>query len=133
MFLSRRIAWYVCALAALWAGSLAAAPVQFDVTPTFTAPSGIVDGYRAYLECDLSAQTKGALIGPASSGQVFSFQGDSAQTYEVCVVAFNSAGEGGFATIGTITATLMPPGDVSTTYTIVCSLNPATGGTCSVE
>lgn len=106
-----------------------AAPVTFEVTPTFAPPSGIVDGYRAYRDCDLAAQTSATLIGPAQSGVPFSFQGDSAATFVVCVRAFNSSGEGGFATVGNITATLNPPGDTSTTY--VCELNPTTGGTCT--
>ena len=118
-------------IAALVAGSAVAAPVTFDVTPTFAPASGIVDGYRAYRDCDLNAQTAATLIGPTNSGQPFSFQGDSAQTYAVCVVAWNSYGEGGFLTVGNISATLVPPGDVSTTY--VCQLSPVSGGTCQAQ
>jgi hypothetical protein len=120
----------LCILSVAYSAALFAAPVTFDVTPTFAAPSGIVDGYRAYRDCDLAAQTSATLIGPASSGAVFSFQGDSAASYVVCVRAYNATGEGGFATVGNITATLAPPGSTSTTYT--CELNPASGGTCTV-
>lgn len=121
----------LCVVSAAYAASVLAAPVTFDVVPTFAAPAGIVDGYRAYQACDLATQAKGALIAPAVSGQPFSFQGDSAQTYTVCVVAFNTSGEGGFLTVGNIAATLNPPGDTSTTY--VCSLSPTEGGSCVVS
>ena len=118
-------------IAALVAGSAVAAPVTFDVTPTFAPASGIVDGYRAYRDCDLNAQTAATLIGPTNSGQPFSFQGDSAVSYVVCVRAYNTSGEGGFATVGNITATIAPPGDTTTNY--VCALNPTSGGTCTVS
>ena len=121
----------ILSIVALGWGQAFAAPVTIDVTPTFSAPSGVVEGYRAYQGCNLSGQTKGALIGPASSGQVFSFQGDSSQSYVVCVVAYNSTGEGGFTSVGNIGITLAPPGDTDTTYT--CTLNPASGGTCTVN
>lgn len=127
----RVLSFLLCLGLAAFTGVAYAAPVTFDVTPTITQPSGIVDGYRAYHGCDLATQAKGTLIGPAISGSPFSFQGDSTQNYVVCVVAFNSAGESGFLTVGNIAATLNPPGDTSTTY--ICSLNPTEGGSCVVS
>lgn len=129
--MTRLAGFLALALLALAPTFAIAAPVTFDVTPTFAAPAGIVDGYRAYRDCDLGTQASATLIGPAISGQPFSFQGDSAANYVVCVRAYNTSGEGGFATVGNITATLSPPGDTSTTY--VCSLNPASGGSCVVS
>ena len=129
----RFLAYRVLSIGAglLLAGLAQAAPVTFDVTPTFAAPSGIVDGYRVYRDCNLSSQTSATLIGPAISGSPFSFQGDSSQTYVVCVRAYNTTGEGGFATVGNIAATISPPGDTTTTYT--CTLNPTSGGTCTAS
>ena len=59
-----------------------AAPVTFDVTPTFAPPSGIVDGYRAYRDCDLAAQTSATLIGPSISGQPFRMRSSACSSYE---------------------------------------------------
>lgn len=107
-----------------------AAPVTFDITPTFAPATGSITGYRAYQGCVLATQVKGALIAPVTSGTVFSLAGDTANTYKVCVVAYNATGEGTFATVGTITGTLALPGGVTTSYS--CQLNPVSGGSCTV-
>ena len=107
------------------------APVTFDITPTFSPATGSITGYRAYQGCVLATQVKGALIAPVTSGTVFSLAGDTANTYKVCVVAYNATGEGTFATVGTITGTLALPGGVTTSYS--CQLNPVSGGTCTAN
>ena len=121
----------VLSLLALYALGANAAPVTFDITPTFSPATGSVTGYRAYQGCVLATQVKGALIAPVTSGTVFSLAGDTANTYKVCVVAYNATGEGTFSSVGTITGTLALPGGVSTTYT--CQLNPVSGGTCTAN
>lgn len=112
-----------------------AAPVTYDVTPTFANATGTVSGYRAYQGCNLAAQTTGALIGAAVSGTKFSVVGDTTTSTVVCVRAWNVSGVteqlGAFNNVGTLTATTPPPGGTSTTYT--CTLNPTSGGTCVVN
>lgn len=109
-----------------------AAPVTIEVTPTsiVTSAGGPVDGHRAYRGCDLSTQTVGALIGQITQGTPFTMVVDDAVPEQVCSRAFGAGGEGGFSNVVTISITLAPPGDTTTTYN--CVLSPANGGTCSV-
>lgn len=104
-----------------------AEPVTLDVTPTFSAPAGVVAGYRLYRDCDTSP----VLVGPVTSGQVISFVHDTANgNPKVVTRAFNSVGEGSGNCVE-LSLTLAPPGDVTTTYT--CQLNPVSGGTCVAQ
>lgn len=122
-FLSALLFAGLCAIGA----SAFAATVTVNVTPTFAPASGIVSGYRAYRACD----TTPILIGPAASGQIFSFQHDTASPDpRVSVRAYNEAGEGTGNCV-TLALTLAPPGDTTTTY--VCELDPVAGGTCVAQ
>lgn len=102
-------------LGAAW-GAAYAAPVTVEVTPTYADATGVVDGYRAYRACDSTP----VLIGPATSGQPFSFQHDTAQPNPfVAVRAYNSSGEGG-GNCTELALNLPPPGDV--VITVTCAL-----------
>ena len=116
----------VLSLLALYALGANAAPVTFDITPTFAPATGSITGYRAYKSCNQAAQTATGLVGPAVSGTLFSFAGDTATPPIICVRAWNAAGEGGFNAV-TLTV-VVPPGPTTSTY--VCTLNPVTGGAC---
>lgn len=106
----------------------AAAPVTLNVTPTFSPPSGIVDGYRLYRDCDGTP----VLVGTVTSGVPISFSHDPANgDPHVVTRAFNSEGESVGGNCTTLALQLAPPGDVTTTYT--CELSPVSGGTCTAQ
>lgn len=136
----RRIVSLCAAIALALASSLSfAAATTFEVTATFTAPAtdathSAATGYRAYQACAVSGQTSTGLIGTVTSGTKFTFAGDTANTYNICVRSFNSAGEGpilagSMATI-TVTPPVNPPNGVNATF--ICNLNTVNGGTCVV-
>ena len=97
-------------------GRVFAAPVNVEVIPTFQDATGVVEGYRAYRACDSAP----VLVGPATSGQPFTFQWDTTNPDPfVSVRAFNSSGEGGGNCVE-LALNLPPPGDVI--ITVTCSL-----------
>lgn len=108
----------------------AALAVPATVTVTVTglsddATGGAVDGFRLYRGCDLATQSKGgALADPAVVGGSYSFAGDTDEQYQLCAVAFNSAGEGPFANVVTIRAenVVVPPGGA--TVILDCLFDP---------
>lgn len=137
----RRIVSLCAAIALALASSLSfATATTFEVTATFAAPAtdathSAATGYRAYQACNLAGQTSTGLIGTTvTSGTKFTFAGDTANTYTICVRSFNSAGEGPIlaGSIATLTVTppITPPNGVDATF--ICNLNTVTGGTCKV-
>ena len=71
--------------------SAIAAP-PYDVTASFDAASGTVDGYRLYQGC--RAGESKALVGTVVSGQTFTGLLTADGEYSFCVHAFNATGEG---------------------------------------
>lgn len=105
-----------------------AVPATINIIPTTLSEDGsggAVDGYRLYRGCNVANQTVGSLVAdPAVVGQSYSFVGDTDQGYNVCAVAFNAAGEGGFDNIVVLAFqnVIVPPGRA--TVVLDCLVEP---------
>jgi len=108
--MNRLVAIFVFLLPAL----AVAEPGTYTITPTTLSEDGTggsVDGFRLYEGCDLAAQTKGALVADnVLAANSYILAGDTATPPVVCAVAYNSAGEGGFANTVTLEAVQQVPG-----------------------
>jgi len=106
----------------LFAVGAFAVPGTYTITPSDLSHDGTggePDGFRIYQGCDLGAQTTGAAVAdPAVVGNDYTLAGDTPSPPTVCAVAFNSAGEGGFANTVTLEAVQQPPG--TTTIDLTC-------------
>ena len=78
-------------LALLLAFVAQAAP-PYDVTVSFTPVSG-ADGYNFYIDDCFAGGSLSPPVGAVSPGQTFSAVLTADGTYEMCVRAFNGAGE----------------------------------------
>ena len=116
------------------------APVTYEVTPTFAAPSsgGAVTGFRLYQGCDQAAQTCSTLIRGCGStesaacavvsGSAYSFAGDTNSPPTIGTRAWNATGEGGFNAFALTTPPALP-GQTITTY--ICTVpTPAATYSC---
>lgn len=111
-----------------FAGLAFAVPATINVTPTDLSASGTVDGYRLYRGCNLAGQSVGQVIAdPASVGTTYSFAGDTDNTYVICAIPYNAAGDGGFANTVTLSfdGVIVPPGDA--TIILSCEVDAASG------
>lgn len=119
-------------LIALLPATLIAAP-PYDVTVTFNAPTtgGAPDGYSLYVDdCAVSGAT-GAAVGAVVSGQTFNGLLTADGTYEICVRAFNAAGEQPDpGPVATVTVSDLPlPGPIENLDIQIGCPN----GSCTVE
>ena len=82
-------------LLALFMALPAAAAPPYDVTVTFTPPivGGIPDGYNFYVDDCFATGALSPPVGSVVSGQTFPALIATDGTFEMCVRAFNAAGE----------------------------------------
>lgn len=120
----------ILAVLALVASSVAlAVPGTYTVTPTAITEDGTggtPDGFRLYQGCDLAAGTTGAMVADnIAINNGYQFTGNTDTPPVVCVVPYNSAGEGTFANVVSLDSTQNVPG--AGTITLTCSFVADTG------
>ena len=127
-------AWLFAITLLLFATASAfAEPATFSsvVSPTFSQPAtGAPNGYRLYQGCDLVAQTKNTLVdGVYTSGKAWSVNGDTDSPPTLCIVAYNSEGEGPFDAVIDLASTpvIDPPGAVVNIQVGSCTVTTTSG------
>jgi hypothetical protein len=107
------------------AAPIIAAPALIEITTIGIGNDGTggpAEYYNLHRGCNLQTQTVGDLIAErVETGEIYSFQGDTNETYFICVVAVNEAGQGGFNIVRELTGPLLPPGlsFISLTYEFI--------------
>tara|TARA_A100001201_G_scaffold143757_1_gene147291 strand:+ start:27727 stop:28188 length:462 start_codon:yes stop_codon:yes gene_type:complete len=125
------VAVVLALVAILFPADAFAVPATIEVTPSSISADGsggLADSFRLHRGCDLGAQTVGPLLAdPAQVGETYTFSGDTDNSYNVCAVAVNSAGVGGFANVVTLSFdnVVLPPGD--TIIVLACDVDAASG------